>query len=430
MSLCTQKISVYSLVPGMFVYKLDRPWAETSYPLEGFHIKNHDEIRKLKLICRHVYIDIEKTSHQIQQRLLKAQIDKETNTPRKVSKILRVPNQTRYDTIIPFHKAVKRARKNHQQLRQGIKQIFQQLKKQQIIDLKNIEPVVTQTVENIIANPHGLMWLSRTQQNDQYLYDFVLKQTIWALAAGRCIGLCRQDLYFLAKASLMSVVGKIQLPRKILYKEGFISANEQKMYQQHLLLSLDSVKKMRGIEAQTLNILENYCENVDGSGYPARKTGKQIPLSSQLVALAEYYEQLTTPRNIQRAISPNSAIEQINQQKHIRFDATIAEKFIAAIGIYPAGTLVQLSNGEIGLIMERKSVETSNRLLPDVLILRNRMDEKPKGGKVVHLHRMQQNLRIIQSLPLGSHQIDSKEIQQAIDYQKGSWQQFKQIINF
>ena len=52
------KVSVQGIELGMFVSRLDRPWLETSFPLEGFEIKTEEELQKLQRICSHVYVDI------------------------------------------------------------------------------------------------------------------------------------------------------------------------------------------------------------------------------------------------------------------------------------------------------------------------------------------------------------------------------------
>ncbi len=411
MSVQTQKISVYSLVPGMFVYKLDRPWADTSYPLEGFHIRNNDEIRKLKLICRHVYIDVNKTSQQIQKKLL-GQQQKENQTKSKASKPIRLARQKHYTTVIPFKKALKQAKKQHRKLHQGITELFEEYQVIQVLEVEKIKPVIRKTVDTIIDNPDAMMWLARTQNYDNYSYNFVLKQTVWALACGRQLGMSRPDLEKMALASILTAVGKNKIPKSVLEREQQLDAKAFAIYKKHVEYSVQIVGKMKSVAPEVVRIIQNYCEFYDGSGYPHKRKGKEIPIASQLLSISQFYESLTAPRQLEQAISPNDAIEQLNRQKERKFSAAVVELFVQAIGIYPPGTLVRLSNNAIAVITENKN--NNFRLKPDVIVLRDANNKKPQQKICLKLADEKHSLTIMESLALGSCQITLDEIHESL----------------
>jgi len=431
MPIRTQKISVYSLTIGMFVYKLDRPWADSNYPLEGFHIKSADEIRKLKFICRHVFIDetldLFKQKNKAEKGKKSTKTKKE-NTEIRVKKIIKVPNQKKYANVVPLKKVLKKAIKNHQQLHQTVNYLFTHIHNHNIVKINQIKGVLSTTVTNMIENPDALMWIARTRDNDDYTYNFVLKQTIWALATARQIGMNQADMERLALASILSGIGKSKLPKDILLNEQKLNVKQFSIYKQHINLTVNILKNMKDIHPQIIHIVQNHCEYIDGSGYPKKLKGDDIYLASQIIGLAAFYERSSTPRDLTRAVSPNEALDEINSNKGKKFTTELVEQFVQAIGIYPTGTLVQLNSGEIAVIVESKD-EEQQRLNPNIIILRNTMDEKTKKHNLIKLSPSEKQLKIVQSLPIGTHDIDVNEINEAVYKYNHSWD-LKRIIGF
>lgn len=423
MPLESQKISVYGISIGMYITKLDKPWADTSYPIEGFYLKESDEIRKLKLICRHVYIDIEKSRSSNGSKL--------KQTAKKVfKKELLIPNKIHYENVIPFKKVLKKAIKNHQQLQHCVNYLFSHFEKSSLNNVEQVRETVSSTVKNMIDNPDALMWVARTRENDDYTYNFILKQTIWSIATARQLGMNKADMERLALASILSGIGKSRLPKEILSKENKLNAAQFKVYQKHVNFTVSILKTMKKIKPQVVHIVQNHCEYIDGSGYPNKIRGSEIYVASQIIGLAAFYELNSSPRDNSVAISPNETLEVINMNKGKKFNSNLVEAFIRAIGIYPTGTLVQIDNGEIAVIVEtQEKKHTKLRLRPDIIILRDIMDNKVSQHKLIELSSDDNTLKITQSLSIGSYGIQLSEINSAIRKSNNLWS-LKRVIGF
>jgi HD-GYP domain-containing protein (c-di-GMP phosphodiesterase class II) len=429
MAIKSQKVSVYSLSIGMYVYKLDRPWAETSYPLEGFYIRTHDQIRKLKLACRYVFIDTEKTFVETSTNL-PALINQQPLLKKAQTNLVKLANQQHYDNVVPLKKVMRKAIKNHIQLHQTIDRLFKQLNNRNKLSINTLKPIISDTVDNIIANPEALMWLVRVKQHDDYSYNFVLKQTIWALATARHIGMCKKDMENLALAGILSVVGKSILPKYLLENEMQLQGRDFLLYKKHIGFSVNILKKMKQIPDQVIDIIKKHCEYIDGSGYPEQLKGKQMPITAQVLSMAQFYENYTSPRDLNYALSPNAVIDELNHHKGKKFSAQLIEQFIKAIGIYPVGTLVQLSSGDIAVIIESSDKNTIHcRLQPDVIIIRNTMNENPRHPVIIHLSEPDNELTIVQSLAMGSYGINLSEINNIIAKSSSGWG-LKKVIGF
>jgi len=432
MVVITKKISVYELLPGMYVSRLDRPWGSTDYALEGFYIQNKDDIYKLFSLCEYVYIDEELSQVNV---AIKAHI-KPTSCSKKQHSIKKTPaklntnypiqirDKQHYSSSQTFKKEVNNAKKRHNDLKKSIGHFFNKITEQKIPHIEPIKKVVAKTVDSIIANPDAMMWLVRTKKSDDYSYNFVLKQTIWALATARQVGMNKTDMQHLALASILSGIGKNKIPLKIVQKEPNFKGKEFTIFKQHVEHSIAMLRQMKNIPSQVIMTVENHCETINGTGYPRGLSGKHIPIASQILGIASFYEFLSCPRDITQAISPNDAIDKVFEQRNKKFHQELVEHFIQAIGIYPTGTLVQLNSGEVAVIVEHQE---SLRLTPQVMVLRDRKNEVPQKQNIIDLRKYQGKLAIQQSLPLGTYDISNQEITDAVFNLHNGWN-IKRII--
>jgi HD-GYP domain-containing protein (c-di-GMP phosphodiesterase class II) len=238
----------------------------------------------------------------------------------------------------------------------------------------------------------------------------------------------KADMERLALASILSGIGKSKLPKKILLNESRLNAKQFAIYKKHVSYTVQVLKSMKNIKPQVIHIVQNHCEYINGSGYPNKIQGSQIYLASQIIGLAAFYELNSSPRDLSQAISPNQTLDIIYNNKGKKFNAKLVDSFVQAIGIYPTGTLVQLDNGEIAVIVETKSKQQQSfRLRPDIIVLRNTMDEKNNQHKVVALSAIENKIKIIQSLPVGTHGIDLTEINNAVFKYNHVWD-LKRVI--
>lgn len=112
-------------------------------------------------------------------------------------------------------------------------------------------------------------------------------------------------------------------------------------------------------------VIAQHHERIDGSGYPAQLALEKLSLHSRIVAVAEAYDEMCNPVNPERALTPHETLSVIFAQQRAQFDAAATATLVRCLGVYPPGTIVQLSNGVIGTVV---SVNTSRPLKPVVLV--------------------------------------------------------------
>lgn len=143
--------------------------------------------------------------------------------------------------------------------------------------------------------------------------------------------------------------------------------HEEAIYQSHCVLGARELKAIGpSVPAVVVDIALHHHERADGRGYPAGRQAATLSREVGIVALADRFDELTNPLDPALAMSPFEALAALWTRERAGFDAVLLQHFIRAMGIYPPGTLVQLSDGRIGVVVA--AAPESARLCPQVLV--------------------------------------------------------------
>jgi hypothetical protein len=146
----------------------------------------------------------------------------------------------------------------------------------------------------------------------------------------------------------------------------------------HVDHGMEILKGIPGINEDILWTVRTHHERFDGSGFPLGLRGNQIPLLGKIAGIVDFFDAVTMPRYDERALSPAEAMARLHNMRDAEFQSELVEEFIQAIGIYPAGTLIELSTGEVGIITEQNP---DRRLRPRLLLI---LDRDKRALKKVH----------------------------------------------
>jgi len=413
------KVDIDDLALGMYVSRLDRPWIETPFPLQGYYIKETQDISNLRTYCNYVYIDIRRGKSPIDPVFLE-NLDSSVTSSNKIRakkrpvtvKKLKARKGIYKYTSSPA-KEVKNARKIHQMAILASSYIEHALKNHTMIPIAETKKVVCQLVDNVIKNPDAYLWLTKIKNKDSHLYGQSVRITIWAISLGRHLGISREALNNLAMGIMLSGVGKAELPKNLLKKDPTeMTPDELEGFQDHVKHAVKLLKDNSNLEDQALGIVMNMHERNDGTGYPRGLLGDEIPYLAKLAGIASAYDELTFPINAEFGLSPSDAIAKLYRTINQTFQKDLVEEFIQAIGIYPAGTLVELSTSETAMVLEQNS---ERRLRPRILLLLDSEKKMYSKFKTIDLMKKENTsdglrLEITYSLPIGSYGADPEMI--------------------
>ena len=188
--------------------------------------------------------------------------------------------------------------------------------------------------------------------------------TIIALLMGRSFGLEPTDMLDLGLGAMLHDIGKIELPERMRHRDDAFSATEARLYEEHVAHGVTLGRKM-GLSAGALLVVAQHHEHADGSGFPRHLNADRMTAAARIVALVNRYDNLCNPHLPGRALTPHESLSLLFAQGKNKFDIAILGGFIKMMGVYPAGSTVQLTDDRYAMVV---AVNSSRPLKPRVLV--------------------------------------------------------------
>ncbi|WP_111656825.1 HD-GYP domain-containing protein [Isoalcanivorax indicus] len=381
MAVRTERIVTQDLSVGMYVSELDRPWIETPFPLQGFHIRNDDDIRQLQAWCQHVYIDrelstgpLEPVAAPVSRHRVRGAIGKFT--------------PVRYTATQTLKQEVVSATLYHREVTRAVVHLLNDLRAEKGLNLRVARKAAAVMVHSILRNPDAMVWLARLRDRDSYGYAHSIRASILATVFGRHIGLPKDVLENLATGVLLMDIGKTRLPRSMLTSPEPLSPEQWALMREHVQYGVDLLQHSSGVNDQMLAVVQYHHERHDGSGYPFALSGGEIPLLARIAGIVDTYDAVTSERPWAPARTATEAVSVLYELRDTGFQSTLVEQFIQAIGVYPTGTPVELSTGEVGVVVAQNP---SRRLRPQVMVVRDRAGQALERPRILDLMNVQQD---------------------------------------
>lgn len=248
------------------------------------------------------------------------------------------------------------------------------------------------------------MWLTKIKRKDEYTAEHSLNVCVLTATFARFLGHNDDEIRQLALCALLHDVGKSKIPSEILNKEGRFTDEEFEIMKQHTTFGRDLLINIKDADRIAIDVAHAHHERMDGSGYPRGLKSHQIPYYAKVVALADCYDAITSSRCYDGARASMEALDIIYKCRGVQFDEELALEFIKCIGLFPPGAIVELSNGEVGIII---STRDDNKLRPKLLVVRNTA-KQPCKERVVDLANDASfsEVKILREVPNGTFGVD------------------------
>jgi len=410
----------------MFVSGLDRPWSQTPFPLQGFYVRDLDEIRELKAHCRHVYIDVVKGKGPVQANFKSTSNrgPSPIKRPSRAGKTEKIkldisPLKIRRDAYGPVKEALKTeinsAKQLHSRVHYAVSEVISQIGSGESVPISETKRYASDMVDSIIRNPDAFTWLTRVKETDEHTYSHAVRSAVWAIVFGRHIGLPVSDLNTLTMGVLLKDVGKTKLRKELLTKSKF-NQQEEAEFEKFIEYGVEILRKTPNVEPRTISVVKTHCERINGSGFPQHLSGDKIPLLGKIAGIVTFYDSTINPRGQKHTVAPSKAVAKLYEMRDIEFQEELVVEFIRAIGLYPTGTLVELSNGEIAVVVEQNF---ARRLKPKVMVVMDSMREPISKPQLLDLAEME--LRHKKALESTRKMVDFDAIEIARDLEPGKF---------
>jgi putative nucleotidyltransferase with HDIG domain len=221
-------------------------------------------------------------------------------------------------------------------------------------------------------NQDAMMALTMIKNYDEYTYTHSVNVAVISLSLAETLGLSDEDKVDIGIAGLLHDVGKTQVALDLIRKPSSLTLEEFEEIKQHPEEGYRILSQMDFMHPLSAKIVREHHMGFDLSGYPKVEPGYSMEPYSHIVSAADCYDALTTLRSYQKPRTPRDSLEIMTKMAGKSLDSNIVKSLIKILGIYPIGTMVRLTTGEVAVV-SAQNMEDSFR--PKVIIL---IDEKGK----------------------------------------------------
>ncbi|QLI81031.1 HD-GYP domain-containing protein [Chitinibacter fontanus] len=406
------RIHVLDLQKGLFVAELDRPWLDTPFLMQGFLLETPQQLEQLREHCEYVTVDLARSTGGIVRWANLAAglkpIHSEFNSP-NISALIRSPVEEKerqerisvlrelrrlfsglfkrneqdgnpspglsqrheapivlYDREEKVELELPKAQAVHRASREFMQSLLEAVRCDLQPKIEDANLVVNDLVDSIVRNPNALLLLTQLKDRDQYSYSHAIDTAVYLLAFGRHLGYPIEELKKLGLAGLMLDIGKVKLPTELLNRTGRYTQAEFMLMKTHVTHSLDILGQMDGVPLDVVDMVARHHERYDGSGYPNGLKAEEIGMFASMAGIVDCFTALTSERNYSDAKPAHEALQLLYKWSEKYFHPALIEQFAQCVGIFHVGTLVELSTGEVGIVIGQNRVR---RLKPKLMII-------------------------------------------------------------
>ena len=367
------EMPVSRLKIGMYVAKLDKAWENSPFLFQGFPIEEQKQLDLLREECSTVIIEF-KSQESYDNYLSSDILDEEVN-----------PGADEGDLALldELPNAIKLFKSTVKLMKLTLRLVMQA----KSFNIGEIETAVVDFITSLEHNKEALLLASNVRSEIAYDAEHCVRITILAIAFGQHLGRSQEQLRVLGLGGLLHDIGKSLIPAKILNKEGKLLREDALLLREHPRKSFDILSKIEGISEAVKEIALSHHERHDGKGYPRHISKDRVSGYAKIISIISVYDAIVSARNYRTARAPSVAFKILNDGRAEKFDPELVDSFLQWMGVSPTGALVEMTSGEIGIVIKNNE---KRKLSPRVLLV---TDENKKNGyqKMIDVLTMEQN---------------------------------------
>lgn len=347
-----KKIAIADLSVGMYIHEFCGGWMDHPFWRSKFAVKDAQDLAKVRDSgVTELWIDTDKGRDVPRE----VRTGSETTVASEVDQMLGAAQSIQPPLVqqVEFDQEVKRAAKICNKAKGAVVSMFQEVRMGKAISAEAAGELVDEISSSVRRNPGALISLARLKTADDYTYMHSVAVCALMVSLARQLGQDETATRELGLAGLLHDLGKAMMPPDVLNKPGKLTDDEFAIMRGHpgeghrLLVEGDAVG------AIVLDVCRHHHEKVDGSGYPDHLTGEQISLHAKMGAVCDVYDAITSNRPYKAGWDPAESIRKMTEWSKGHFDEQVFQAFVRSIGIYPAGALVRLESGRLGVVVEQ-----------------------------------------------------------------------------
>lgn len=384
-----KKITTSQLQIGMYIHALDCHWIDHPFFRSSFVVDDPGVIEKIKGAgLQQIIIDTGKGSDFEDQ----VTDDKSNQSQNQKSNL---KNTSVVDEL-------NNARSVYTEATQIIRSLMHEVRLGKQVKLEEVEPIAERIVSSVTRNKDALVSLTRIKNRDEYTFMHCVSVSGLMATFARYLGMSQYDIEQVTMGGLLHDIGKILVPDYVLNKPAKLTDDEFDIMRLHVKMGHKVLSATTGITQQAMDVVLMHHERLDGSGYPYGLKGDELTKIGRMASIVDVYDALTSVRCYKDAWEPASTLKHMLEWGGKHFDKELVEKFIRCLGIYPVGSVVELTSGLVGIVMEQHE---DDLLRPTLRIVYNIRYKKYVQVRDMDLKKTPEE-KIIQAISPAKYNID------------------------
>ncbi|AQM18778.1 HD-GYP domain-containing protein [Vibrio anguillarum] len=359
------KITVDRLQPGLHI-KLPVKWNEHPFLFNSFKIKSQEQIQLIKhLGIQHVYINPAQSDTQPLPVNTQPEAIEESSEMESEAEKLWEEKQKRIEKLNAYRRRVLNCEKEFERSLSRMRAVMNKIRNRPEDAIDEASILVEDIVDKLLSEDSVTLHLMNGKSEFEDIYFHSLNVSVIAMMIGKAKGYDAQKIKELAFAALFHDIGKIKVPTAIVRKKTTLTEPEQNYLKLHTKYGLDIASHIDSFPESAKRVIEQHHELNDGSGYPLGLKEAAIDELSQVITVANVFDNLCHPNIVAEQKIPYIALSYMYKHCNHLYSNENLNVLVKFMGVFPPGTVVQLSNNMVGLVI---SVNASHLLYPNVLI--------------------------------------------------------------
>lgn len=232
--------------------------------------------------------------------------------------------------------------------------------------LRDFSKLADNLIDYALSKDECLVNVLEVKDYDTYTYTHSMDVALLSVMLGMKLKFPRTLLGELAMSGLLHDIGKTDIPIKIINKPSALTPDEFETIKKHPEFAVNRLSAVKNYFPSVVSGIESHHEYYDGTGYPNKLAGNNIPIYGRILALADVFDALTSSRTYRKAWAPNDVIEYMMGEVQTHFDYDLLSVFLKTVAAFPVGTIVKLSDGAMGVVTKSNA---ENCLRPVVKLI-------------------------------------------------------------
>ncbi|MBL8328260.1 MAG: DUF3391 domain-containing protein [Rubrivivax sp.] len=376
----TPTVSIQQLRVGMYVH-LDLSWMSHPFPRSSFKIESDEQIQTIRTLgLSRVRWDPERSDPDEPARMSLPAEPGPTSAAVQPEARPRTPGEieaeARRRLLAEQRAASQLCEMQYQEAGKAWRKAHDRVLKEPQAARQDTEALSQALLDKMLVEGEMCIRVLNTASGDRATAH-AMNVAVVSMLMGRMLGLAEPELAELGAGALLHDVGKLGVPERLRHPDDKFTPAEAAAYADHVNQGQFQARRM-GTGAAVTSVITQHHEMADGSGFPRRLSGDAISMPARIVALVNRFDNLCNPPSLARALTPHEALSTLFAHSRAKYDATVLNAFIRMMGVYPAGSVVQLTDDRFGLVV---SVNSLRPLKPRVLVY----DSKVPRDEALHL---------------------------------------------